>query len=581
MNNLVFVLVITLVLTTCALAKEYKQGDLVDLWAYSVFPAANPQERYPYSSAELCSSTSTTSISKDTKDLSFGEMLAGYRYERLPYAVKYLEASDLSIECADLLTPAKLRHLERLVLEGYWYEWSVDGLPAWAPLGSVVNGRAYLYTHRALNISHDGSGRITAATLTVSDARALADYAAPAASGAQIPLTATYSVAWGAASTDPEHRLDRYLELDRFGGLQRFLGTLFALILALFVASVSLTAHPNTTTATTATPTKSDTTNNTTNNNNTPGLCAAAGLGAQIAFAAAATACAGLFGAKFAAPGELAGRLALMHALGGAAGGYAGARAYCALDGAGGGGRRWLRVALLGMCGALPLAAYGVWTLVNAVGAWYGSLVAAPLGTQAMVAAWQALVVTPVTLLGAFVARRRFVRNGGLKRGRRQVALGHNHAVRKGGVAWKNRVMMGAAWAFGYFCVAVEINYVIIAIWEYGTFMGYGYTFFSLGALGCCAGKMGVTVTVFLWNNGCAEWRRNAFVSGAGVAIPVMLHFALYYARKSAMSGFLQFVAFFSVAGAISLALALSCGSIALLSVIKYIEDLNTSDKKE
>lgn len=545
-------------------ARSYKEGDVVDMWAYSIFPANNPQERYPYHTLEPCRGAEPV----ETKSLSLGEALAGYHYTRLPLPVKYLKTTELDTECSELLTPARLSTLQRLVGEDYWYEWSVDGLPVWAPLGTVANGRAYIYTRRILNISHDATGHITAANLDVEDARALEDYV-KAAQG-QIPLLMTYSVAWTAASTDHEYRYDRYIELAHFGGLSRFLGTFFAFIMTVFVVLVSSASYANAATPADATGKGRK------EAKNTQVLCAAVGMGIQLMFAATATACAGLFGSVPITSGSLAGRVALFYALGGALGGYAGTKTYCSM-----GGKRWLRVSLSCMCVAFPLAAYGAWTFVNIVGAWYGSLVAVPFATQVAVFLFHLFAVVPLTLVGSFFARKRFVKDK-VPGATKALSLGSKYGTkRKGAAVRRNRIMMAAAWAFGYFCIAVELHYVIIGIWDYDVFVGYGYTFFSLLALYCCAGKMGVMTTVFMWNNGDSAWQRNAFVSGAGVGALVLLHFAVYYVSRSAMTGFLQFVAFFSVAGALSVAIALSCGSVAFISTIEYIKGLNTPNKKE
>lgn len=562
-----------------ALAKEQQQAGgrndgKVDVWAYSIFPQSNPQERYPYFSSGLC-----VFPSAEHKSLTLGERLAGYRYTRPAVTIVRQENVERGAECEEFLTPAKLRHTEALVRAGYWYEWTVDGLPVWAPLGAVSdNGVAYVYTHRAFNISHDPAGRVVAATLDVSDLRALTDYAA--VPDGQLPLLMTYSVGWTASATDYDYRFDRYLEPTRFGGPTRFFAVFFACTMTIFVSSISCVSYAG---PVSSTPDRTSSQGE----KSTAMFCAAIGLGFQVAFAAAAVACAGLFGAKFIAPGEFAADAALFYALGGMLGGYAGTRAHCSAAG----GQHWLRVPLLYMCVGAPLAACGAWLFLGFVAAaGYGSIFAdVSFGAVASVLGIHVFAVVPLTFLGALVAHKRYLRSkaptlsGAATLNYRRSSS--NGVVAAAAVArnkpWKSRVMVGTAWCFEYLCVALELHYVSYGVWGYGVFSGYGYTFFSLVALYCCAGRMGIITTVFAWNTGDASWEWNAFVSGAGVAVPAFLHFAVFYTTRTAMTGFLQFLAFFSTAGLISAVLALSCGAVSFATVAKYMNDASAPRKKE
>ncbi|KAM8710426.1 hypothetical protein ACLKA7_017099 [Drosophila subpalustris] len=152
---------------------KYNDGEEVVLWMSTVGPYRNRTETYAYFSLPFCS---------------------GYHEPR--------NGTFRGVELK--LSRQILKAFTHAVMNEYWYQMYIDGLPIWGKVGErdENDGKYYIHTHKKFDIGYNGQ-QIVDITLTTEMREELK---------ADAKINFTYEVNWKPTEVDFQNRTDKYLD---------------------------------------------------------------------------------------------------------------------------------------------------------------------------------------------------------------------------------------------------------------------------------------------------------------------------------------------------------------------------------
>ena len=138
---------------------KFKKFDPVDLIANKVGPFANPTETYMYYSLPFCAPDEL-----EHQKHELGEILSGDRKVKTPYKINFLVPVQWKELCTKHLTDKELKDFEHAVMDDYFFEMFLDGLPMWGYVGDdeeddmIFNkygtSRKHIYPHLHFSVGY-------------------------------------------------------------------------------------------------------------------------------------------------------------------------------------------------------------------------------------------------------------------------------------------------------------------------------------------------------------------------------------------------------------------------------------------
>jgi hypothetical protein len=142
-------------------AHQYKEGDLLPLWANKVGPFANPSETYEYYTLPFCKPAEEV-----RKSLDLGGAIGGDRLMQTTFEIHFKTDREKDAVCSSppTLERDQLKMFHKAVDEDYYFEFFCDDLPLWGFVGdkeTVESGGKnytlyYLFAHYIFTLSYNG-----------------------------------------------------------------------------------------------------------------------------------------------------------------------------------------------------------------------------------------------------------------------------------------------------------------------------------------------------------------------------------------------------------------------------------------
>jgi transmembrane 9 superfamily protein 3 len=545
-------------------AVRYKAGDAIPVYASVVGPPDNPLELAPYSSVPLCPGTPLAP--------SFAAALSGPPALDIGLRLSFLENAARLPVCNRTLTVDAIAALARAVEQNHWALFSLDGFPAWVPVGEVRGEAVRVYTTFVYTIQYNDD-QIVDVTIAGGDAASLEPGR---------PLAIGCAAVWERSAVEWRHRFAKFRDRGFFGHATHGYAVANSLLLVALLAALVL------------------------------GLCSRltgrdrAKLIQDAAFegfdvdAGSERGWKALHGDVFRPPP----RLPLWSLLAGAAGhffaaalvyswltvrqpGPAGERGvldallayavsapvagFCAVTlGRAFNYQKWLRLAL-GSVWPLPASLFAGYVLTALFGA-----VLRPFSVRAVavLALLQIVPVVPLAVVGGFIAVKLKLFEGP----KCDVGLVPRYIASR---PWYLRQPC-LALAVGGACflsVLIELYYGLTALWQYSGLYPWAYFAFAVFSLTAVASCASILAVYALLQSEVHTWQWPAFLSPAATGGFVFAYSLFFMATKTKVHGFAQIVHFVLAMGQFALLTGLLAGGAGLIAANVFVHKIFTDLK--
>ena len=179
----------------------YDPTDEITVWLGNTGPRNNIQEKYDFSYTGLC--TGRASLSSDQYYRSLSDQLLGNSFVESGMVMNYLEPVENTKYCSTSIDLEELLKLKYMVMNRYYFEMKIDGLPIWTFLGKSKGSQQLLATHRRFEM-HYNEDRLIFVNVTLLD---FIDLSQP-----HSKIDLSYSVQWIRTSSNFKTRFEHYMD---------------------------------------------------------------------------------------------------------------------------------------------------------------------------------------------------------------------------------------------------------------------------------------------------------------------------------------------------------------------------------
>lgn len=98
------------------------------------------------------------------------------------------------------LNEEMVKEFTNAVMNNYWFQMFIDGIPIWGKVGDMNDDKYHIYTHKKFEIGYNGQ--------QIVDMNLTTDMSEELKPGARIMFS--YEVSWKPSSVEFKNRLDRF-----------------------------------------------------------------------------------------------------------------------------------------------------------------------------------------------------------------------------------------------------------------------------------------------------------------------------------------------------------------------------------
>eukprot|EP00937_MAST-01D_sp_MAST-1D-sp2_P005126 g5126.t1 len=569
--------------------KSYAQGDAVPLIANKVGPFANPTETYMYYSLPFCAPDEL-----EHQKHELGEILAGDRKVKTPYMVSFREDVDERELCTKHLTEQELKDFEHAVMDEYFFEMFLDGLPLWGYVGDdeeedlIFNrygqSRKFIYPHLSFFVGYNGK-HVTSVNVTTDHAKRHDISMSNRHAG---DVRFTYSVKWvEEASVDATARMRRYVDTGFLPGsfeihwLSIVNSVVLVVLLTVFLAIILMRVLKNDFSRYMQLDEEASAEEET-------GwkllhgdvfrfparaslFCAFVGTGVHlfvVTFVLLVLALTSVFNA--AKRGSVMTATIIIYSLTSGVGGFVSARLYRQM-----GGLNWVWNVVLNVL-AFPAPLMLIFSFLNTVAIINTSTAALPFGTIIVMLALFMLVTFPLSVIGAIAGRN--------------TSADFDQPCRTMKVAreipaapwYRQRLPQFAMAGFLPFsAIYIELHYIFASVWGHKIYTLFGILFVAFVLLIIVTSFITIALTYFQLVMEDHQWWWRSFLSGGATGAFLYGYSVFYYNYRSTMFGFMQTAFYFGYMAIASYAFALMLGAIGFYSALGFVRTIFRTIKSD
>ncbi|KAG2488875.1 hypothetical protein HYH03_012670 [Edaphochlamys debaryana] len=561
--------------------RSYKQGDSVMLYANKIGPFLNPTEVYEFYQLPYCQPTG----GKLYKKASLGEVLEGDRLVTTPFELKFRTDVKDAVLCNKTLSSADLMKFRDVVKQDYYFQMFYDDLPVWGFIGKVEKEwqtgtiKFYIFSHWDFDVSYNNDSIIDI-NVSPDPLRVVNVTTAD-----QMDVQFSFTVRWRETSVPFSRRMDRYtrysflpqhLEIHWFGLMQA--GVIVVMLASYFSTILTRVLK-----------------NECKRYSRDDELCnkpaeagwkylhgdvfrsppqynlfsAIMGVGAQVL--AMVTCALALGSAGIFHPYDRGGLLTacvVLYALSAGIAGYVSGRHYKLF-----GGTNWVSNVVLCTCLSTgPLLVVFVFT--DAVAASYGSTASLPLGTIGVLSLIWALVAVPLTVLGAFAAKR--------TQAELEAPCRTTETPRPvPPLPWYRTALpqMILAGVLPFWTIYIELYYVFASIWGHKVYTIYSVLAFIVATAVITAAFVTIALTHSQMMVEDHRWWWRSFLCGGSAGVFLYGYCFFYFFARSDMNGFMQTSFFFGYNAVVCYAFFLMLGSVGSFATHIFVRRMYRGSK--
>jgi hypothetical protein len=568
----------------------YKKFDPVDLIANKVGPFANPTETYMYYSLPFCAPDEL-----EHQKHELGEILSGDRKVKTPYKIKYLVPVQWEELCTKHLTDKELKDFEHAVMDEYFFEMFLDGLPMWGYIGDdeeedmIFNkygaSRKYIYPHLHFSVGYN-KDRIVSVNVTT-------DHAKRHDISKSNPMAKTvkfsYSVDWVKSDMTHGTRMSRYVEGSflpasfEIHWLSIINSFVLVVLLTVFLAIILMRVLKNDFMRYMRVDEDTDL-----NQEEETGwklihgdifrypgrislFCAFIGTGAHlfvVTFCLLSLALMSTF--HLAKRGAVLTATIIIYALSSGVGGFVSARLYRQL-----GGLNWVWNTILNAL-IFPAPLMAVFSFVNTVAIVNTSTAALPVGTILVMLALFVLVTFPLSVIGAIAGRNTA---SDFEQPCRTTKVPREIPPAPWYRQWMAQMFMAGFLPFS--AIYIELHYIFASVWGHKIYTLFGILFLAYVMLIIVTSFICIALTYFQLAMEDHRWWWRSFASGGSTGFFIYAYSFFYYFHRSDMFGFMQTSYYFGYMLIISYAFFLMLGCVGFFSCLFFVRKIYGTIKCE
>ena len=239
-------------------------------------------------------------------------------------------------------------------------------------------------------------------------------------------------------------------------------------------------------------------------------------------------------------------------------------------------GKKWVGTALLTAI-AFPAFIFCVSLCLSITAFIYSSSAAIPIFTILEIGALLGFVYLPLFALGLIIGKRYRMKRPLSQRINsiqspilREKKI-YNH--------WLSLSLGGGILPFS--SIYVEGYYVFTSFWNYKFYYVYGFSLMTFILFALSVGCVSIVATYSTLNSEDYRWHWISFFSSGSVGFYLFLYAIYYYFLKSKMSGYFQFVFYFSYMAIGSVFLMLVAGSLGYTASYFFVKRIYSNIKSE
>ncbi|XP_013114037.1 transmembrane 9 superfamily member 3 [Stomoxys calcitrans] len=553
---------------------KYNDGEEVVLWMNTVGPYHNRQETYAYFSLPFCSG-SKSSISHYHETLS--EALQGVELEFSGYEIEFNRDVPSTVICMVDLTEEKVKAFTYAVMNEYWYQMYIDGLPIWGKVGEKdEQGRFFIYTHKKFDIGRNGQ-QIVDISLNTEKRELLIE-------GAKIKFS--YEVNWKPSVVEFKNRFDKYLDPNFFQHRIHWFSIFNSFMMVIFLVGLVSMILMRTLRKDYARYSKDEEMDDMERDlgdeygwkqvhgdvfrspPHTLLFSAMIGAGYQLISVVFCVIIFAIVGELYTERGSMLSTAIFVYAATSPINGYFGGSLYSRL-----GGRMWIRQMLVSAF-MVPVFVCGTAFFINFIAIGYHASRAIPFGTMVAVTCICFFVILPLTLVGTVVGRNL---DGQPDYPCRVNAVPRPIPEKKWFMEPAIIILLGGILPFG--SIFIEMYFIFTSFWAYKIYYVYGFMLLVFTILTIVTVCVTIVCTYFLLNAEDYRWQWTSFMSAASTSIYVYAYSFYYFFFKTKMYGLFQTSFYFGYMALFSGALGIICGTVGYIGTSVFVRKIYSNVK--
>ncbi|KAI8094628.1 hypothetical protein BDF21DRAFT_355377 [Thamnidium elegans] len=593
---------------------DYKAGEAVTLNVNSLTPSSTQQIKsvisYDYYNEKFHFCKPVDGIEKQAE--SIGSIIFGDRIFNSPLKLKMQEDQTCQEICQTEAIPTKdAKFINKVIADGYAFNWAVDGLPAATEdvdvntgekyynigfkLGNTYEDVSYLNNHYNIVIYYHITNRDLARVVGVVVKPTSRDTKADAKGDAKCTAEAgpfhlkedgkssviyTYSVTWTASDIEWATRWDGYLRVlePSIHWFSLINSSIIVLFLTGMVSMILLRALHKDISRYNAVDAQEDVQEDYgwklvhgdvfRPPNKPMTLAVLTGSGVQLIAMTGVVLVFAVFG--FLSPsnrGALGTMMILFFMIFSCISGYTSARLYKM-----NGGEMWKTNMILSAT-LLPGTLIGGLIGLNFFLIYSNSSGAVPFGTMMAIAGLWLIISLPLSIVGSYI---------GLRKPRIEQPVRTNQIPRQipeqpTYLRSIPSILMGGILPFG--AIFIELYFIMNSIWFHKIYYGIGFLFLVFGVLILTCSQVTILMCYFHMCGEDYHWSWRAFLTAAATGFYAYAYSFLYYFTKLDINSFTSTVLYFGYSSIISVLLAIMTGSIGYLSCLYFLRKIFSSIK--
>ncbi|KAI8086052.1 uncharacterized protein BX664DRAFT_281650 [Halteromyces radiatus] len=549
---------------------KYQDHDEVVAWMNTVGSIYNRQETYPYFKLPFCRGTSQVEHRHET----LGEALQGMDLVNSGISIRYLQPIEHQVICKTTLNPQDIETFKQAISQQYWFTMFIDDLPINAPIGisnldqDGTDVTYPLHLHKAFTVEYNDD-RIISVSLDQQEPMNLNELSTP-------ELSFTYSVTWKPTSILFQDRFDRLLETKFFEHKVHWLSICSSFMMVLFLTGmVSIILLRTVKRDFSRYDREEEGLDDFERDLGDEGygwkqvhgdvfrqpphlmlMSAFIGSGSQLVVMGLVMIMYIIKSQSYSERASIMSASIALYTLTAVVSGYSSTKFYATY-----GGKDWVRNVILTAI-IIPVAAGCVGGYINTLAIYYSSSRAVPFMALFSVIVLWFLVVFPLTILGAIIARRWGGYNGSVAG---EFPCRINPIPRPiPEKLWYQEPLaiaaLGGILPFG--SIFIEMYFIFTSFWTYKIYYVYGFMLLIFVILLVVSSCVAIVSTYFLLNSEDHRWHWVSFMSCASTSLYIYLYATYYYFTKTKMTGAFQTSFYFGYTGLLCLGMFCMLGFV-------------------